>query len=137
VAARSSRPSAPLIIARTDSNQTHGLDEAIERIKIAKAAGADIGFVEAPLNKEEATRVTRELSSLLPMVLNLPTNGATPNFTNKEAQEMGFRITWHPIAGAVAALHAMRKAYSDVMNKGTDVETAQGMGPRELFQGQS
>lgn len=137
MAARSSKPSAPLIIARTDSLQTHGLDEAIERIKIAKASGADVGFVEAPLSKEDAMKVTRELAHLIPMVLNLPTNGATPNFTNKEAQEMGFRITWHPLAGAVAAVHALRKAYGDVMTKGTDVKTAQGMGPREFFQGQS
>lgn len=126
-----------MIIARTDSLQTHGLDEAIERIKIAKASGADIGFVEAPLSKEDALKVTRELSHLLPMVLNLPTNGATPNFTNKEALEMGFRITWHPLAGAMAAVHALRKAYGDVITKGTDVETAQGMGPREFFQGWS
>ena len=126
-----------MIIARTDSLQTHGLDEAIERIKLAKSSGADIGFVEAPLSKEDAQKVMRELGHLLPMVLNLPTNGATPNFTNKEAFEMGFKITWHPLAGAMAAVHALRKAYGDVMNKGTDVETAQGMGPREFFQGQS
>lgn len=132
--ARSVKPSAPLIIARTDSLQTHGIDEAIERVRIANAAGADIGFVEAPLSKEQALRVVRELSPM-PMVLNLPTNGATPNFTNKEAHEMGFRITWHPLAGAMAAVHAMRAAYKDVIEKGTDVETAQGIGPREFFQG--
>ncbi|KIV77632.1 hypothetical protein PV11_09420 [Exophiala sideris] len=134
VAARSGKPSAPLIIARTDSLQTHGLGEAIERIRIANAAGADIGFVEAPLSKEDALKVTHELASELPMVLNLPTNGATPNFTNIEALEMGFKITWHPLAGATAALHALRKAYGDVMAKGTDVETAEGMGPRGFFQ---
>ena len=133
-AARSDKPSAPLIIARTDSIQTHGLDEAIERIKIAKEAGADIGFVEAPLTKEDAIRVVRDLAPL-PMVLNLPTNGATPNFTNKEALEMGFRITWHPLAGAMASVHALRRAYRDVIEKGTDVETANGMAPREFFQG--
>jgi 2-methylisocitrate lyase-like PEP mutase family enzyme len=134
--ARSNKPSSPLIIARTDSIQTHGLDEAIERIKIAREAGADIGFVEAPLSKDDAIRVVHELKPL-PMVLNLPTNGATPNFTNEEALEMGFRITWHPLAGAMASVHALRKAYHDVTVKGTDVETAQGMGPREFFQGQS
>jgi len=131
--ARSGRPSAPLIIARTDSVQTHGVDEAIARIRIAVEAGADIGFVEAPLTKEDAVRIVRELAPI-PMVLNLPTHGATPDFTNTEAKEMGFKITWHPLAGAVSAVHALRKAYHEVMNNGTDLATARGMGPREFFQ---
>jgi len=103
-------------------------------MRIAVKAGVDVGFVEAVLTREDATRVVRELAPL-PLVLNLPTNGATPNFTNAEALEMGFKITWHPIAGAVAAVHALRRAYRDVMEKGTDVSTAEGMGPREFFQG--
>jgi 2-methylisocitrate lyase-like PEP mutase family enzyme len=125
-----------LIIARTDSIQSHGLDEAIARIRVAVKAGADIGFVEAPLTKEDAVRVVRELAPL-PMVLNLPTHGATPNFTNAEAHEMGFKITWHPLSGAVAAVHALREAYREVMVKGTDLATAKGMGPREFFQGKN
>ncbi|KIX00635.1 uncharacterized protein Z518_09700 [Rhinocladiella mackenziei CBS 650.93] len=133
VSARSGKPSAPLIIARTDSIQGHGLDEAIERIRIAGEVGVEIGFVEALLTKEDAVRAVRELAPM-PLVLNLPTHGATPDFTNAEAKEMGFRITWHPLAGAVSAVHALRNAYGEVMNKGTDVATAQGMGPREFFQ---
>ncbi|OQV05075.1 hypothetical protein CLAIMM_09869 [Cladophialophora immunda] len=133
VSARSGKPSAPLIIARTDSLQTHGLDEAIERIRIAADVGVEVGFVEALLTKEDALRAIRELAPL-PLVLNLPTYGATPNFTNAEAKEMGFKITWHPLAGAVSAVHALRKAYGEVMNKGTDVATAQGMGPKAFFQ---
>jgi len=132
-AARSDRPSAPLIIARTDSVQTHGIDEAIARVRVAVEAGADIGFVEAPLTREDAARVVRELAPL-PMVLNLPTHGATPNFTNAEAHEMGFKVTWHPLSGAVAAVHALRRAYHEVMENGTDVATAEGMGPKEFFQ---
>jgi hypothetical protein len=41
---------------------------------------------------------------------------------------MGFKITWHPPAGAVSAMHALQKAYGEVMHKGTDVATAQRMG---------
>lgn len=110
------------------------MDEAIERIRIAVKAGADIGFVEAPRSKEDAIRVVRELAPI-PMVLNLPTHGATPDFTNAEAHEIGFKITWHPLAGAVAAVQALRKAYHEVMVNGTDLATAGGIGPREFFQG--
>lgn len=135
VSARSGKPSAPLIIARTDAVQSHGLNEAIERIRIAAAVGAEVGFVEALITKEDAIRAIRELAPL-PLVLNLPTHGVTPNFTNAEAKEMGFKITWHPLAGAISTVHALRQAYGQVMNEGTDVATAQGMSPRGFFQGQ-
>ncbi|KAK5462569.1 hypothetical protein LTS15_002281 [Exophiala xenobiotica] len=126
VAARSCKPSAHLIIARTDALQTHGLSEAIGRIRIAAEAGVEVGFVEALLTKEDACRAVRELAPL-PLVLKLPTHGAAPDFTNAEAKQMSFKITWHPLAGAVSAVHALRKAYGEVMHKGTDVATAQGM----------
>lgn len=133
LAARSGRPSQPLVIARTDALQTHGLEEAIERIKLAAELGVDAGFVEAVRTREEAERVVRELAPL-PLVLNLPPNGVTPNFTNVEAKEMGFRITWH-LAAAFVVVAALREAYGDVMVRGTDVAHAGQLSPRELFKG--
>ena len=53
VAARSSDEF--LVIARTDSRATHGLDEALRRASAFADAGADVLFVEALLGEDESS----------------------------------------------------------------------------------
>jgi 2-methylisocitrate lyase-like PEP mutase family enzyme len=45
-----------VIIARTDSMQSLGFDEAIRRLKAAHKAGADVAFFEGLLNVEQSRR---------------------------------------------------------------------------------
>lgn len=41
-----------MIIARTDSAQVLGMEEAVIRLKLAAAAGADVCFIEGVKTKE-------------------------------------------------------------------------------------
>lgn len=41
-----------MIIGRTDSAQVLGMDEAVERLKLARDAGADVCFIEGVKTKE-------------------------------------------------------------------------------------
>ena len=43
---------AQVIIGRTDSAQVLGMDEALMRLKLAAAAGADVCFIEGVKTKE-------------------------------------------------------------------------------------
>lgn len=52
-----------VIIARTDSLQSLGLDVAIDRLKKAVAAGADMVFLEGMTSKEQMERAAKELVS--------------------------------------------------------------------------
>lgn len=54
VIARDSIPGGSdfVIIGRTDSAQVLGMDEAVERLKLAAAAGADVCFIEGVRSKE-------------------------------------------------------------------------------------
>jgi methylisocitrate lyase len=48
-----------VIIARTDSIQTHGYEESVARLRAARDAGADVGFLEGITSKEVARQVVR------------------------------------------------------------------------------
>jgi len=131
--AKSSQRSAPLIICRTDAVQPLGLDEAISRMKQCYKIGAEIAFVEGILNEHDARKITSALHPM-PCLINLATNGNTPNWTVKQCQEMGFRVVIFPCTGFCSVVHALRKAYSEVILEGTDVKACQGMSPKEFFE---
>jgi 2-methylisocitrate lyase-like PEP mutase family enzyme len=53
-AARDSIDSNIIIIARTDALQSLGYKEAVQRLKAAHEAGADVAFLEGITSKDEA-----------------------------------------------------------------------------------
>jgi 2-methylisocitrate lyase-like PEP mutase family enzyme len=97
------------IIARTDSRAIEGLDRAIERAHAYREAGADIIFVEAPVNVAELARITAEIKA--PHVANIVFGGKTPDPGQAALAEMGFSLVLY----ANAALQAAVKASSDVL----------------------
>jgi 2-methylisocitrate lyase-like PEP mutase family enzyme len=93
VAARSSRET--LIIARTDARTVEGLDAAIARARAYQEAGADILFVEAPLDRAELLEVTKQLPGV-PHVVNMVEGGKTPPFAAEELESFGYAIALYP-----------------------------------------
>lgn len=53
-----------VIIARTDSVQLLGMDEAIKRLKAAVAIGADAAFIEGVTTKEDLQRTVKALQPI-------------------------------------------------------------------------
>jgi carboxyvinyl-carboxyphosphonate phosphorylmutase len=82
------------IIARTDSREVAGLDEAVARANAALAAGADMAFVEAPQTLEEVAAVPREVKG--PCLLNVVRGGKTPDLDLREAEAMGYKLAIVP-----------------------------------------
>ncbi|GIT20518.1 MAG: hypothetical protein CM1200mP40_02000 [Gammaproteobacteria bacterium] len=66
-----------LIMARTDSRATHGLNEALRRGEAFLKAGADILFIEAPASIEEMEIVKKEFPETV-LVANMVEEGKTP-----------------------------------------------------------
>lgn len=83
-----------VIIARTDSRASLGLEEAIRRANAALDAGADVAFVEAPQTLEEMAAVPRAVKG--PCLLNIVYRGKTPDVPFDEAKRMGYRIAILP-----------------------------------------
>jgi len=101
-----------LIIARTDALATDGLEHAIERAHMFAEAGADILFVEAPVDKEQVERIPKALTEK-PLLLNLAPR--TPNFSVDEIKSMGYAVVIYPgiciaaiISGCIEELKRIR-----------------------------
>ena len=96
--ARQESSSDIVIIARSDARQQLGFDEMIERFKGAIEIGVDVVFPEALQSREEARRACQALSPTL-VLLNMVSNGATPELSADEAYDMGFKMIIFPSVG--------------------------------------
>jgi 2-methylisocitrate lyase-like PEP mutase family enzyme len=101
-------PVNTLIIARTDSRQSEGLDGALRRAEAYGEAGADIVFVEALASEEEMERTCRRLR--WPLLVNLANGGQTPILPLSTIKEMGFACAIFPGLTALAANFAVENA---------------------------
>jgi 2-methylisocitrate lyase-like PEP mutase family enzyme len=97
-----------LIVGRTDSLATHGIDEAIRRANIYAEAGADIIFVEAPTQKEQIAELPKQIKA--PLLFNMTEGAKTPIISHDELQEMGYRIVVHPNLAMRIAARAVQSA---------------------------
>jgi 2-methylisocitrate lyase-like PEP mutase family enzyme len=80
-----------VIIGRTDSAQVLGMEEALYRLKLASAAGADVCFIEGVRTEELLRKTVAELAPR-PVLVNVISGGLTPSFTTWEAERMGAKI---------------------------------------------
>lgn len=97
-----------LIIARTDSMATHGMDEAVRRANLYARAGADIIFVEAPTEKDQIAELPKRIRA--PLLFNMTEGAKTPILSHDELQEMGYRIVIHPNLAMRVAARATQSA---------------------------
>lgn len=114
-----------VIIARTDSRTSLGIDEAIKRALAYEKAGADAIFVESIESIEEMELVNRVIKA--PTIANIVEGGRTPQLTDKELEELGFNLVIHPVASTYVIaktifdlMHALKrdgstKAFADKM----------------------
>jgi len=120
-----------LIIARTDARQPNGFADAMDRIRAAFDAGADVGVLEGPATLAEAEQVVRDAPG--PMLLNLATNGTTPNLRVNQVRTLGYKFAIWPTACAIAAALAIRRVLEELQRDGTDERSVEGLAPRDLF----
>jgi 2-methylisocitrate lyase-like PEP mutase family enzyme len=119
VAVNSRDSSEFLIIARTDSRTTLGLDEALRRADAYAKAGADILFVESPESLEEMRTIGRSFDQ--PLMANMVEGGRTPVADRKTLEEIGYSIAIFPAFGFLAAGETLRKVYRHLKENGSSV----------------
>lgn len=106
------------VTARTDARAVHGLDDAIERAKMARDLGVDAVFVEAPQSIADLEQIARALPDVV-LVANMVEKGKTPLLTPGELGEMGFRLIVSPLSGLLWATRALGEAYAHLHAEGT------------------
>ena len=94
------------IIARTDSRAVLGLDAAIERGHQFVEAGADMIFIEAPLDEDELRRVANEIKA--PQLVNIVFGGLTPALSQAKFKEMGFSLVLYANAALAGGVESRR-----------------------------
>ncbi|MGO8718074.1 MAG: oxaloacetate decarboxylase [Acidobacteriaceae bacterium] len=105
------------IIVRTDARAIEGLNRAIDRACAFAEAGADVTFVEAPVNLDELARIPREVQ--VPQIANIVFGGKTPDPGHEKLKEMGFAMVLYANASLQAALRAAHDVLKALKSDGS------------------
>src|SRR4051794_4742973 len=117
-AVEAAKESGILVLARTDCRPTQGIDEAVARIELFAAEGADIFLLDSPADDDEMRRAVAATGGK-PSFSVLSPGGARATPTSAEAAALGFKIGTFPTgmlspaaAGMQAGLDALREGQS-------------------------
>ncbi len=123
-----------LITARTDARAVYSLEEAIERGKMYMDAGADILFIEAPQTLDEVELIGKTFGHQIPLLANQVIGGKTPRLTEKELEQLGFKILIFPDVLSFGASVLFRRILDKVYAEGCSWDAIpDAPDSRELF----
>ncbi|MFB6161644.1 MAG: oxaloacetate decarboxylase [Haloferacaceae archaeon] len=93
------------VVVRTDARAVHGIDEAIDRARAYKDAGADVIFPEAPRDTDEMREYCEKIPG--PTMANMVEYGKTPLCSAAELEEIGYDLVIFPNSLLRSAMVAM------------------------------
>ena len=125
LAALETRRTDIVIIARTDAIAVEGFDAAVRRARIFAEAGADVVFVEAPVNDTQV----RALPDLVaaPLLINMVEGGVTPFSPPDTLEQLGYRIMVFANFGLRNMIKSMSIALSELRKAGTSQSLMEGI----------
>jgi methylisocitrate lyase len=109
-----------VVMARTDALAVNGLDDAIERAQLAREAGADLLFVEAPRDVAQMRRICAEIAG--PCLANNIEAGLSPLLPAAELQAIGYAVVVFPVAATYAVAFALRELFATLRRTGTTAD---------------
>jgi 2,3-dimethylmalate lyase len=107
-----------LVIARTDARAVLGVDEALDRARRYRDAGADLLFVEALESEDEIARAAAALGDV-PLVFNWAEGGKTPPLELERLRQLGFRLAIFPISTLLTTVRAVGDVLARIRAAGT------------------
>jgi 2-methylisocitrate lyase-like PEP mutase family enzyme len=119
------------IVARTDSRQALGLDEAIKRGIAFSNTGADAVFVEAPESKEEMREIAKHVKGHL--VANMLERGVTPLMEPTELKDLGFDLVVWPLAPLYSVAKSLTDVYTTLRTEGSTLSILDRLMPFDEF----
>ena len=108
-AVQAARDSGILVMARTDCRPTLGIDEALARIEMFVAEGADILFLDSPSDEAEISRAVAAAQGR-PSFAVLSPGGPRETPTQARAAELGLKIGTFPTGMLSPVIAAMQSA---------------------------
>jgi 2-methylisocitrate lyase-like PEP mutase family enzyme len=105
-----------VVIARSDALAVEGFDAVMARGKAYEEAGADIIFIEAPLDMDQLRQIPEAFD--VPTLYNLASSGKTPLLPANEIQDLGFKIVIYPNLAILAAIPAITDMLAELKETG-------------------
>ncbi len=122
-----------VIIARTDAKGVHGFDDAVNRAKLYRAAGADAIFPEAMETREEFDNFAKALPGAI-LLANMTEFGKSPNLDVATLGAMGYRVVLFPLTAFRVAMKAAEDTLRDLIANGVQTASIPKMQTRaELY----
>ncbi len=118
-----------VIMARTDSLASEGLEAAIDRCQRYVEAGADMIFAEAITDPEQYRRFTSSIDA--PVLANMTEFGQSPLLTTDHLREVGVDLVLYPLSAFRAMSAAANLVYNSIRTEGTQAAVVNQMQNRE------
>jgi methylisocitrate lyase len=120
------------IIARTDAAAV-SLDDAIQRARLYREAGADILFPEALTSDDDFRTVAAAVDA--PLLANMTEFGRTPYRDARAFEALGFKLVVWPVSSLRVAAKAVAELYAHLAARGETAGRLDRMLTRaELYQ---
>lgn len=122
-----------VLIARTDSRASEGLEQAIDRAKAYVDAGADMIFPEALADEKEFETFRKAVKA--PLLANMTEFGKSRLFTTRELERLGFNMVIYPVTTLRLAMGAVDRGLAQIKTDGTQENLVPQMQTRkELYE---
>ena len=118
-----------VIMARTDSLATEGVDSAIARCGAYVDAGADMIFAEALTDAEQYKKFTSSLN--VPVLANMTEFGKTPVMTTQQFADVGIDMVLYPLSAFRAMSAAAENVFRSIRENGGQQEVVDTMQTRD------
>lgn len=118
-----------LIIARTDSRASEGLDKAIDRAKAYVDAGAEMIFPEAMQNEKEFEAMRKAIS--VPLLANMTEFGKGKLYTKTELENLGYNLVIYPVTTLRLAMGNTERGLDIIKKTGSQEEAVSLMQTRQ------
>ena len=106
-----------LIIARTDSRASEGLDKAIDRAKAYVDAGAEMIFPEALQDEKEFEIFRKSIS--VPLLANMTEFGKGKLYSKTELENLGYNLVIYPVTTLRLAMHGTERGLDIIKSTGS------------------
>ena len=117
------------IIARVDSRNVLGFEDALDRAKKYQEVGADAIFAEALESKDEYKKFVDALK--IPVLANMTEFGRTPYISVYEFESIGIRMVLFPLTAFRRMMKATEEVFRIIKKEGTQKSLLNHLQTRE------
>jgi methylisocitrate lyase len=129
IAAEAKRDPNFVLIARSDSRASEGLDKAMDRAKAYVDAGADMIFPEAMMDEKEFEAFREAIN--VPLLANMTEFGKSDLFDYKTFERIGYNLIIYPVTAWRLAMRAVEDGLRSVKEKGSQAHLVGKMQTRK------